>query len=148
MYERTNFFLAGMVMNSVKTAKQKVGGSTIGKPCGPKSGEFGPSGPIGVYGYAHCRLYKHRTRTWYSSGADAIDHVRHFSIRVFGSNNLVAISFVKLHYMNNAVNLHSVHIRKMKKIIYAVEKGAGTPYRHVPSQKKALAKTHTFRLCL
>ena len=96
MYERTNFFLAGMVMNSVKTAKQKVGGSTIGKPCGPKSGEFGPSGPIGVYGYAHCRLYKHRTRTWYSSGAAAdaesqltTDVISAF--RAFGSNNLLAI---------------------------------------------------------
>ena len=31
MYERTNFFLAGMVMNSAKTARQKVEGSTIGE---------------------------------------------------------------------------------------------------------------------
>jgi len=43
----------------------------IGKPRGPKSGGFGPSGPTGVYAYAHRRLYEHHTRTWYSSGADA-----------------------------------------------------------------------------
>jgi len=36
--------------------------------------------------------------------------------------------------MNNAVNLQSMHIRKTKKNIFAV-KGAGTPDRHVPSQK-------------
>ena len=59
-----------MVMNSAKTAGQKVESSTIGEPRRAKSGGFGLSGPIGVYAYAHCGLYEHRTRTWYSSGAD------------------------------------------------------------------------------
>jgi len=36
------FFLAGMVMNSAKTVGQKVGGSRIGEPRGPKSGGSGP----------------------------------------------------------------------------------------------------------
>ena len=42
---------------------------------------------------------------------------------------------VKPHYMNNAVNLRSVHIKKREKNIYSAGKGAGTPYRRVPSQK-------------
>jgi len=42
---------------------------------------------------------------------------------------------VKPHYMNNEVNLRSVHIKKREKNISSVGKGAGTPYRRVPSQK-------------
>ena len=39
-------------MNSPKTVGQKVRGSRIGEPRGPKSGGSGPRGPIGVYAYA------------------------------------------------------------------------------------------------
>jgi len=49
-------FLAGVVMNSLKKVGQKVGGSSIGEPRGPKCGGRGPSGPIGVYAYADVRV--------------------------------------------------------------------------------------------
>jgi len=49
-----SFFSFYYQMTSAKTVGQKVGGSRIGEPRGPKSGGkgLGSSGPVGVYAYA------------------------------------------------------------------------------------------------
>jgi len=61
LYERTNLFLAGVVINSAKTVGQKVGGSRIGEPRGTKSGGggLGHRSPKGVYAYVKFSPFVH-----------------------------------------------------------------------------------------